>query len=552
GSVTITAAVSGKAGNAPLTVTSTTPSGTVQAAPPALPRSEPSPNVPAPTGRTIRVAAGADLQAALNSAQPGDVVALATGATFIGNFVLPAKACTGWVTLRTDIPDSDLPPAGQRITPAYAGKLAKIMTDNNQPALSTAIPTCQWRLFGVEVAVHPSFTGLQYHLLALGDGGWLAAGEKQTSLDKVPTDIVLDRMYIHGQTTTNLVRCVALNSARSSIVNSYIDQCHARGFDAQAIEGWNGPGPYLIENNFAAGSSENIMFGGADPHIPGLSPSDITIRRNHVYKDPAWKGAWLVKNLFELKNARRVLVEGNVFENNWADGQSGMAIVIKSSQDACGTCNWQGTTDLTFRYNVIRNSPRGFNLQAVDCYGQACVDVHVQRVRAEHNLFENIGTFNGTGDNGWLVLLTHDLQDVAIMHNTFVGNLPNAGIAVVMDYSEGAARRIQLDDNVFAGQSYYALFTAGAKVGTESMNAFAPASWSFNRNVVPNVEDQFVSWHPSGSFYPRLISDIGFANFASGDYRLSAGSPYKGKATDGSDPGPDVAGLSQRTAGVVR
>ena len=38
--------------------------------------------------------------------------------------------------------------------------------------------------------------------------------------------------------------------------------------------------------------------------------------------------SWLVKNLFELKNARNVLVERNVFENNWANGQAGYAILF--------------------------------------------------------------------------------------------------------------------------------------------------------------------------------------------------------------------------------
>ena len=216
GSATITATLSGKSGGASVSVT-TSSTGSITVTPPALPLSVPSPNVPAPTGRTIRVAAGGDLQAALNSALPGDVVALASGATFVGNFILPSKACTGWVTVRTDIADSELPAAGQRITPAYASKLAKIMTADNQPALRAAMPTCQWRLFGLEVAVHPSFTGLQYWLMALGDGGWAGGGEKQTSLGVVPTDIVLDRMYIHGQNTSNLIRCLALNSARSSV-----------------------------------------------------------------------------------------------------------------------------------------------------------------------------------------------------------------------------------------------------------------------------------------------------------------------------------------------
>ena len=50
------------------------------------------------------------------------------------------------------------------------------------------------------------------------------------------------------------------------------------------------------------------MFGGADPSIPNLIPSDITIQNNEFYKPPSWQGVWLVKNLLELKLGNRVLI----------------------------------------------------------------------------------------------------------------------------------------------------------------------------------------------------------------------------------------------------
>src|SRR5678816_3181005 len=81
----------------------------------------------------------------------------------------------------------------------------------------------------------------------------------------------------------------------------------------------NGPGPYHIINNYIEAAAENIMFGGADAKIPNLVPSDIEIRRNHVFKPLSWKVGdpsylgrhWAIKNLLELKNARRVTIDGN-------------------------------------------------------------------------------------------------------------------------------------------------------------------------------------------------------------------------------------------------
>ena len=54
---------------------------------------------------TINVPAGGDLQAALNAAQPGDVITLQPGATYVGNFVLPNKgALSAFITIRSRRP----------------------------------------------------------------------------------------------------------------------------------------------------------------------------------------------------------------------------------------------------------------------------------------------------------------------------------------------------------------------------------------------------------------------------------------------------------------
>ena len=558
GQATISATVSGQVGGVSLTVQAsstpttpappvTDPSG-VTAAAPALPQSTPDfRSIPAEL-RQIRVPAGGDLQGALDRAELGDAILLAPGATYTGNYVMRDKGgfggCPAWITIRTD---GSLPPAGQRVTPGSAASLAKIVTPSVAPALKTDPRASCYRVMGLEVLI-PSWLGsYNYGLVWLGDGGWVVAGEKQVSLDLVPTNIVLDRLYIHGQPGTNFTRCVALNSANSAIIDSWISDCHAKGFDSQAIAGWNGPGPYLIENNHLAAAGENIMFGGSDPAIYNLVPSDITIRRNHFYKNPSWKGVWTVKNLFELKSARRTLVEGNVFENNWADAQSGMAIVIKSANDG-GTAPWQGTTDLTFRYNIVRNSPHGLNIAASPDVEYSGPVVPVARVRAEHNLFENIGTYLGT-EGRRLMILMNGLADVAIEHNTMLLNTP--GLTLLTDVNPlRGARNIVLNDNITTNNYDYALFQGSQQAGAASLTAFAGSAWAFNRNVITGVDPQFAPWHPQASWYPANAAAVGFVNASGGDYRLSASSPYKGRGAGGTDPGADIDELNRRTAGV--
>src|SRR5712664_1967677 len=99
---------------------------------------------------TLTVAAGGDLQAALDRAQPGDTILLEAGATFVGNFTLPVKTGTAYVTLRSSALDSGLPGDAVRMTPAYAAALPKLRSSNTAAALATAPGAHHWRLLFLE------------------------------------------------------------------------------------------------------------------------------------------------------------------------------------------------------------------------------------------------------------------------------------------------------------------------------------------------------------------------------------------------------------------
>ena len=60
-----------------------------------------------------------DFQAALNAAQPGDVIMLRAGTTFRGPFTLPAKAGTGWINVISSA-FASLPAPGMRAGAAQA------------------------------------------------------------------------------------------------------------------------------------------------------------------------------------------------------------------------------------------------------------------------------------------------------------------------------------------------------------------------------------------------------------------------------------------------
>src|SRR5262249_14410787 len=209
-------------------------------------------------------------------------------------------------------------------------------TANNAPAIVAEDGARGYRLVGLDIGADASVPQL-VNLVELRPGS---------------SDIVVDRCYLHGNDTGNFRRGVILSGARIAVIESDIENIHDGNTDSQAVGGSLGPGPYKIVNNLLEASGETIMFGGADPTLANPVPSDIEVRRNVATRRLSWRAAGVpVKNAFELKNARRVLVEGNVFEHVWSSGQDGTAIVLKSvNQD--GGCPWCVTEYVTFRHNI--------------------------------------------------------------------------------------------------------------------------------------------------------------------------------------------------------
>lgn len=228
------------------------------------------------------------LQAAIDAAAPGDSILLAAGQTFVGPFILRAKPGASWITIRSDAPDSSLPAEGVRLIPS--GKAGANTSRSLLPRLigqSGALKTTP--VVRTEPGAHHyALKFLEIDGSAnLGFETLIAIGENTTAAGSY--DIVLDRVYAHGHPWKGQKRGIALNSIRTDVLNSYISDIKAVNADSQAIAGFNGAGPFRIINNYLEGSGENIMFGGADPAISNLVPSDIQILRNHIYKPLAWK-----------------------------------------------------------------------------------------------------------------------------------------------------------------------------------------------------------------------------------------------------------------------
>ncbi len=536
-------------------------------------------DTPSP-GKTWSVAAGGSLKQALSNASCGDVISLQAGATYTENITVPAKNCDDahWITIRTSAPDSALPAEGTRLTPCYAGVsslpgrpsyscnkqqnvMAKIVIPKSGVGPIQFAPGANhYRFIGIEVTRNAN-TGIVYAMISMTPGF-------------TADHLVFDRMWIHGTTHDESTKGIQLGgSTNVAVVDSYFSDFHCTSHtgsctDSQAIGGGigNNPmGPYKIVDNFLEAAGENIIFGGAGATV---TPADIEIRNNHMFKPLTWmKGQqgyvggaggypFIVKNLFELKNAQRVLLEGNVMENTWGGfTQTGFGVVLtpKNPSNTCPICQ---VTDITLRYGTISHVASGLQLgnglsdtgdapQAGERY--SIHDIVIDDINA--NLYNGFGLLAQVSMGKGNVPV---LQDVAFQHVTA---FPKEVLLTVGDKTTNKMVNFTFINNMVNAGARPFTTTGG---GTDNCsyhpnplkvlnNCFNP--YQFDTNCIIATPIPTSDW-PTSNYFPSSPNNlfVNYNNGNGGDYHLVQGSPYSNAGTDGKNLGADIDAVAQYTA----
>lgn len=543
---------------------------------------------PAP-GKTLLVRAGEDPSQVLSNATCGDTIQLEAGATF-SSLVLPKKNCddSHWIIVRTSAPDSKLPAENTRLTPCYAGVaslpgrpalqcgstenvLAKIEFNGKGGPGSILIASGanHYRFIGLEVT-RTSTSAVVYNLIGPNKG--------------TADHLVFDRMWIHGTAHDETVRGIMLSHLQYvAVVDSYFSDFHCVAktgecLDSQAIAGGLGDdpmGPYKIVNNFLEAAAEPILMGGGEATAV---PTDIEIRRNHLFKPLTWmKGQpgfvggvdgspFIVKNLFELKNAQRVLLEANILENTWGGfTQAGFAVLLSPKNQSIGfgnVCPICQVTDVTIRLCKITHVASGFQIgnglagkgAAKDGGRYSIHDVVLDDIRPD--LYNGLGAFAQIsmtpGESA-----SPRLHDVQVNHVTAFP--PHTLFIMGGPRNDPRMSGLSITNNIFTIGTK-PLFSTGG--GMEKNCAAMPdvrtveavlhdcfSSYSFRGNVIVGGGG---GW-PKGNQTAKSIADVGFLNYADGnggDYHLSPRSKFKHAADDQKDPGADLDAIDQATTGV--
>lgn len=496
--------------------------------------------------RTPASGSASDFQSAINAATCGDTIVLAENSTYSGNFTIPSTACSGWIEIVSS-GLSHLPVQGRRVATSDLVNMAVISTPNNAPALAFLPSSNHWRIIGCEITTSFASASTLSSMVLMG-----YQSDNNTAItvaSQLPNQIIFDRTYMYGSASTPIQHGFSANTQSFALVDSYCDEIIDNAADSQCVLSYNGTGPFLIQNNFLQAESEDILFGGADPAIANLVPSDITIQGNQIQKNvAAWMGVLTnVKNLVEFKNGQRVLIDGNVIQYTWFSQQYEAVLLRSVNQD--GGCTWCVVRDVTVTHNIIRHAPMGLQIAPFESSDA----IPTQRILVQNNQFSDIS--NATwGHRGWTFEISANAppnaHDFTLSHNTTFSDVAS----LEMDYDNPGSQitGLQVTDNLEDSGSSGVLTQDSA-----SVSSFVNGPFLWNKFAQMNPTSTPVGQQPTGTSFTS-IAGAGFTSTSgtdpnlAGNFQLAANSPYHNAGTDGKDVGVwDWATLNAETTAAL-
>jgi hypothetical protein len=371
----------------------------------------------------------------------------------------------------------------------------------------------------------------------------------------------------------------------AAVVDSFLSDFHCTSIvgsctDAKAIGGgggWRPGGPYKVVDNFLEASGENVLFGGGPATA---TPADIEIRRNHFFKPLIWQSGqpgfvggqgghpFIVKNLFELKNAQRVLFEANILEYSWGGfGQNGFAFMLTPKNQAwthhTNVCPLCQVTDVTIRYSTVSHVGAGVAIATIlsDLGGMASAgarfsihDITIDDVNAR--AYDGSGILFMVLNNWW----RNALNSVTINHVTGFGD-PTFRVISLLDAPPNPKMSGLVMSNNILGLGSFTFASAGGGP-PNCASSFIPlttlnlcfSSYAFSSNAIigSSLASKPSDW-PSGNYFsatPAAVQFVNYNNADGGNYQLLPSSPYKNTASDGKDLGADISTLQSAISGV--
>jgi len=532
----------------------------------------------------------------------GDIIQIPAGtaitAATSAGLSIPTTMCNAdnYITVETSAV-ANLPAEGNRLTPCYAGIPSlpgrpsyPCSNPVNYMAQISAAPTAGASTEALTIGAQTSF--LRFIGIEFTRSSGNKVNTRLVNLDAGGINhIIFDRIWAHGNTTDETTRFTSLdNTSYFALIDSTLTDFWCVSIigactDAQAVLGGanNNAGAsdntWKVVDNFMEGAAETIELGGG---AAVLTPTDIEIRQNHMFKpltwnpaDPSYNGGIsgypvIVKNAWEAKNAERVLLEANVFEDIWAGfTQAGEAVTLtpksQSPGNECPTCS---VTNITVRYNSIHNAAQAFQIgngpSDSGFYAQAGNSYNLHDNVADGLLYSTCYSCSSLTATVELVEGLNPpssdvLQNVFVNHNTFV-YVATASLNghLLLGGAQGSTgleiNNITYTNNIILSGKYGTLNAGGGppvcsyeQPGGAAMINACWNPYTFGGNTF--VANGSISWPGTNCAAATSYNEL-FVNYAGGDYHVAPTSACSLTGNDGLDPGANIDLMNSLTAGV--
>jgi hypothetical protein len=478
----------------------------------------------------------------------------------VGNYTIPLRPAdaTGYLRVRCE---GAFPTAsGSRPLKADMGTRA-VLRANAGSLFATAVSAGglvakRFILEGLTLGVVPGAN--VFCLVQKGTGG-----PDQDTLAKVPEDIWISRCVLDGTSTGQIDHAVLPWCKGGGIVDCSMYDIHSHTNDdgGHGITFGNGPGPYLVDNVDHESAGIPIIMS-AEVTIPGLIPSDLTLRRVRLTRPFAWQGIWKVKTNVDLKNCQRVLFEAPIIENCWVDAWNGPLTNIKSVNQY-NQAPWCGTSDVTFRNPFLRNGQIGFFFGGSP---EAKEAANCSRVAVINPLLVNVpNPFQADGG---------DTMDIEIDHPTALpGTSSSFGGAYKLGSALNVARRHRFtnvmapnyggyfQETIFPPEVFSIAHTPGLRFTKNVFGPPLPGYSMTNANYNVGGGTNYVDQGPAGA--PVTLASVQFVDttivstwdvadpvLVAAALALQPTSPYHNLGTDGFDIGADMTALAAALGGT--
>lgn len=491
----------------------------------------------------ITVNSEAEIYAAYEQlATSGGTIRLPASITYGSSILLGERPSnvTTWITFERT--GQTLPSLKKRIS--ITGNVSSIATLSttvaNEPPIRLANNAHHLRFRGINF--YPAND--TYEAFAMGSPNWPWL-QRSHSLD--PHHIIVEHCVINPHDDRALVHGFSIEGHRVSVLSCDFRNCKATS-DAQAIFAIDGQGKHYIYNCFLEATGENVMYGGGDIQTVGHVPTSITFRKCHFFRRLSWRTNprsapynWAFKNLFEIKSASNVYVEGCILENEWLAAQS-VAVILKSVNQG-NWSPWAIGEYIHFENIWLRHVSNAIGTSWDNPIEYPCL-------KPQHCYFTNV-LITDCNNVNWGqhgdVFKPQGASNVEIDHVT----APDyTGRAAWFNDEYYNSYDIRVRDSVFGGPNDCFMARNAHGIGVQAIAGESQNRYTISR-VVALASGGEAATYPSGNTFVFSVDAIGFANPGQNNYALVAGSPGKGYALDGTDSGINQALIDTATENTI-